>query len=507
MSAPRPIGGIGFAIKAQLKEDRKYDFSRDTGSDELKHVDVIKTMDTYKPHGRKGCSSEAEVLKRDLENLPDESYSVHPSDIGMALLRGMLPAWQPGDKICSRGLQQPIEYVKRDFRLGLGADPEMPSASRKRRGKAALDPHLVLAEDTEGRRRSYKFLDERLVKRRRLGLHSPVLILAGRHREMLGTVVQWAEGEEDEIYVALDLNRVEVKVAKNDIRLADAEDYRRFGTMSNLPDSLRPPAGEGHPGAAEGKVNPEIAARQPASGPQERDAIPVEDSDGEADGSGAGTTCASHPPFKSSFQARSEGAALREGSVRHVEHRTTQRSAARSSQERPDSGHSRRVGDRPRRDGEGASNGHGNINGRSAAAQHDGGRPPQGDTEELRHNRKAAPAPLSWVLRRLCVRIVSRGPHYTKKGHVYDITDRCRCTVRLEDGALVEGVTEDQLETIVPKQVGQQVMIVRGKYRGRVARLHSRDGTKERCVLQIDTHVESMPFDNVCVFLEDGDRD
>lgn len=32
-------------------------------------------------------------------------------------------------------------------------------------------------------------------------------ILAGRHREMLGTVVRWAEEEAAEIAVALDLNQ------------------------------------------------------------------------------------------------------------------------------------------------------------------------------------------------------------------------------------------------------------------------------------------------------------
>lgn len=40
------MGGIGFAIKPQPKEDRKYDFSKDAGSEEPKRVDVIQMSDT-----------------------------------------------------------------------------------------------------------------------------------------------------------------------------------------------------------------------------------------------------------------------------------------------------------------------------------------------------------------------------------------------------------------------------------------------------------------------------
>eukprot|EP00667_Euglena_gracilis_P008434 EG_transcript_8538 len=479
MAAPRPMGGIGFAIKPQPKEDRKYDFSKDAGGEEPKRVDVIQMSDTYKPHGRKGCISEAEVLKRDLEGLPDESYSVHPSDIGMALLRGMLPGWQPGDKIGSRGLQQPIEYVKRDFRLGLGADPETPSAARRRKGKWAAEPHLVLAEDAAGNRRSYKFLDERLVKRRKLGLHAPVLILAGRHREMLGTVVRWAEEEAAEIAVALDLNQAEVTVAKADVRLADAEDYRRFGTLGSLPESLRPaatrvasPQPEGEEPAGKGEDRLASPTGMQAGPTDARGAIPVDDSDSEADGRQPPRALAA--PRPSPHPRPAAGTA---GS-----HPRTGPPPEPASREGRPPTPSPATPHRP--PGGSAGNGH--------RRESDG-----------RRKGEATPAPLTWVLRRLCVRVVARGPHYTKKGHVYDITDRCRCSVRLEDGTLVDGVTEDQLETIVPKQAGQSVMVVRGKYRGRVARLHSRDSTKERCVLQIDTHVESMPFDNVCVFLDD----
>ena len=58
----------------------------------------------------------------------------------------------------------------------------------------------------------------------------------------------------------------------------------------------------------------------------------------------------------------------------------------------------------------------------------------------------------------------------------------CRCGLHRIQRKCVcaAGVTEDMLETIVPKRAGQDVMIVRGKYRGQVAVMHSRDAAKER---------------------------
>ena len=65
----------------------------------------------------------------------------------------------------------------------------------------------MVAEDEEGNRRSYKFLDEKLVKRRKLGPNEKVLITQGEHRDMTGTVVRWGN-DSDVIAVSLDLNHV-----------------------------------------------------------------------------------------------------------------------------------------------------------------------------------------------------------------------------------------------------------------------------------------------------------
>ena len=41
------------------------------------------------------------------------------------------------------------------------------------------------------------------------------------------------------------------------------------------------------------------------------------------------------------------------------------------------------------------------------------------------------------------------------------------------------------LETIIPKQAGQDVMIVHGKYRGQIGRIHTRDAAKERSSVRV----------------------
>ena len=48
----------------------------------------------YKPQGKRHGESETDVLKRDLEGLPDESYTVHPEAFGAVCLLPPAPFYR-----------------------------------------------------------------------------------------------------------------------------------------------------------------------------------------------------------------------------------------------------------------------------------------------------------------------------------------------------------------------------------------------------------------------------
>jgi len=80
-------------------------------------------------------------FKYDVQSRPDEAdeeaYEQVPiAEFGTAMLRGM--GWEAGKPIGlnNRGLVEPIEFVARQGRLGLGATPEMIETKKKKVHKA-----------------------------------------------------------------------------------------------------------------------------------------------------------------------------------------------------------------------------------------------------------------------------------------------------------------------------------------------------------------------------------
>ncbi|EFN53037.1 hypothetical protein CHLNCDRAFT_53994 [Chlorella variabilis] len=120
---------------------------------------------------------EAAKLKEDLDGLPPEAdldaYAAMPVDqFGMALLRGM--GWTEGAAI-GRNAKEEVkakELVRRPQRLGLGAAPAPEQANKKfiKPGESRDRPDLVYV-DSQGVQRSSKPVDEKLVERRREGVH------------------------------------------------------------------------------------------------------------------------------------------------------------------------------------------------------------------------------------------------------------------------------------------------------------------------------------------------
>eukprot|EP00899_Mesostigma_viride_P011484 jgi/Mesvir1/20336/Mv19925-RA.1 len=145
---------------------------------------------------------ELAALRHDMETLPEaaseDAYENMPvEDFGEAMLRGM--GWEKGKTIGrnARGMAAPVQYVPRQGRLGLGADPKPPSPKSKRFIKPGESrdprPDLVLPVGPDGRVRHVRSLDEKLVEREARGIRAgkAVMITAGRHEGMRGKVLSW----------------------------------------------------------------------------------------------------------------------------------------------------------------------------------------------------------------------------------------------------------------------------------------------------------------------------
>lgn len=147
---------------------------------------------------------DAAKLKEDLEQLPPEAdldaYAAMPVEsFGMALLRGM--GWEEGRAI-GRGAKEEVkakELVRRPQRLGLGAAPAPEQQQRKyiKPGETREKKDLVYV-DAEGVMKSSKPVDEKLVERRKEGVHpgKVMRVVDGRHSGLLCEVVALEPKEE-----------------------------------------------------------------------------------------------------------------------------------------------------------------------------------------------------------------------------------------------------------------------------------------------------------------------
>ena len=121
------------------------------------------------------------------ENPTELSYAKLPvEDFGKAMMRKM--GWTEGTGIGrnpQKGLVQPIEYLPRHHRLGLGATP-LPTM--KINGGAGSE---APSQREKGALRSvnYKYLDEKLAVKGKFAVGAEVLINKGRHEGMYGRIV------------------------------------------------------------------------------------------------------------------------------------------------------------------------------------------------------------------------------------------------------------------------------------------------------------------------------
>jgi len=113
---------------------------------------------------------------------------------------------------------------------------------------------------------------------------------------------------------------------------------------------------------------------------------------------------------------------------------------------------------------------------------------------------------LPWARPHLRVRCIDqgykKGRYYKEKVTVVDVVTSEQCVCEDASGRLLEGVSTRLLETVVPRQTGAHVMVVRGPQRGQVGAVLERDTRRCRTTVQLlpDQDLHTLDYDDVCEY-------
>jgi len=128
--------------------------------------------------------------------------------------------------------------------------------------------------------------------------------------------------------------------------------------------------------------------------------------------------------------------------------------------------------------------------------------------EKKKKSDKSSDAP--WVRADLRVRFVDKkyknGRYYNAKMSVFDVVSKENCSLRDEKGSIIDGISQQWLETVIPRSDGQPVMVLRGEFRGDVGTIVDRDRKRQRASVQISRtqDIVTLSFDDVCEFCGDA---
>eukprot|EP00112_Aurelia_sp_Birch-Aquarium-sp1_P012452 Seg2619.2 transcript_id=Seg2619.2/GoldUCD/mRNA.D3Y31 product="G-patch domain and KOW motifs-containing protein" protein_id=Seg2619.2/GoldUCD/D3Y31 len=118
-----------------------------------------------------------------------------------------------------------------------------------------------------------------------------------------------------------------------------------------------------------------------------------------------------------------------------------------------------------------------------------------------------------WLFPNVRVRVISksfkRGSYYYKKVEVVDVVSKDTCTCRTDEGRLLEGLGQSDLETVIPKKTNALVMIVDGKYKGQIGKLVERNPEKCRGLVQLSSnkHITKLDYDSMSEYLGSAGED
>uniref|UniRef100_UPI00358E12C1 G-patch domain and KOW motifs-containing protein isoform X2 n=1 Tax=Myxine glutinosa TaxID=7769 RepID=UPI00358E12C1 len=108
--------------------------------------------------------------------------------------------------------------------------------------------------------------------------------------------------------------------------------------------------------------------------------------------------------------------------------------------------------------------------------------------EKRKNTVPVMPESSCWLHRDLRVRFIDRsykgGKYYNCKVTIEDVVTADKCDCRTDEGRLLEGITEVMVETIVPKNDTESILVVLGKFKGEVPR--------DRCSCLCSTRESNM---------------
>ncbi|CAJ0579705.1 unnamed protein product, partial [Mesorhabditis spiculigera] len=127
------------------------------------------------------------------------------------------------------------------------------------------------------------------------------------------------------------------------------------------------------------------------------------------------------------------------------------------------------------------------------------------DERDYREVPKIDPKEL-WVRPDLIVRFVNedykKGRYMSQKMRVVDVADIKNLTLEDDSGNQHYEIRQTWVETVVPRNAGERVMIVRGKNRGKPAVVEDKDKRTETLVLRLlsTNEIKKVYFDDACMW-------
>lgn len=94
------------------------------------------------------------------------------------------------------------------------------------------------------------------------------------------------------------------------------------------------------------------------------------------------------------------------------------------------------------------------------------------------------------------------GAFYLVKGTVCDVVTPHECSIRFDNGKLADGISDRQLETVVPKGSGR-VQVVGGRLKGQRGKMVAKVDGGEAASVQLtsDFSMHTLPLDHIAEYV------
>lgn len=449
--------------------------------------------------------SEEERLKIDLESRPDDldlsqpgmiaRYDATPvDDFGMGMLMGM--GWKPGMGIGRKPqIVEPTLYNMRGYRQGLGADMVKPSGRGPKkfikpgesREQVVAKPKNVVSS-SDSRSKLYKSLEGRMIQVQTMQLKPGALveILDGEYAKLYGRVarilgprmvtirkVVEREKEDDSLPPTLKSDRAKQRRGQGLPEEEEEEDNTPAEVIEEEEEWNMCEVTLNRSGETVEIPRHDFELLDERALPDDHPAFRKGSSILSSSSSSSSSSAVSTPPPSGKKRSRSSSKE-RDPSKRHKGDRDG--SGEKDKERKKKRSRSRSKDKKKKKD-----------KNRDREKEKDRGGKKQDDKAKER---------ITWVVPHIRVRVVSKslgsGKYYQQKGRVEDVIDQYRFTLIMDgSGKVVEGVTQRNVETALPK-AGGKVRVLAGEYKGEVGQLLERDSSTGRGVVRLDSELTSV---------------